>query len=52
MDDGTILPEQSAVGMVYGAYASVTDANMYGYGANVGWFYVTDIWAWSDTPSQ
>lgn len=51
MDDGTILREQSAI-MIYGAYTSVTESISSGFEANVGWFYVTDIWAWSETPSQ
>jgi hypothetical protein len=31
LDDGTILPEHSAIGMVYGSYTSVMDAIVYGY---------------------
>lgn len=54
MDDKTIPSDQSAV-LIYGSpadTAKVAEAVTLGKAANVGWFYVTDQWGWSATPSQ
>mmetsp|Transcript_12242 Transcript_12242/g.17077 ORF Transcript_12242/g.17077 Transcript_12242/m.17077 type:complete len:315 (-) Transcript_12242:66-1010(-) len=55
MDDGSILPEQSAA-LIYGAASTAEateDSIEFGTDANVGWFYILDNWsAWSSTPSQ
>jgi len=53
MDNGTILPEQSAV-MVYGAAKEAADAALtvqYGIDNKISWFYVTDSTTpWSESP--
>lgn len=54
MESGQIASDQSAV-MIYGAEntaEATADSILYGLADNVGWFYITDKWDWSQTPSQ
>jgi len=54
IDDGTLLPQQSAV-LIYGATATeeATVTNVrYGVEANVGYHYLLDKGSWSETPTK
>ena len=54
MNDNVITAVQSAV-LIYNATVSAADTAAsidYAVQANVGWFYVTDVWGWYTTPND